>query len=240
MSQGLTDMEDKHRHLKQESKHKISANLWSTVPRIQGIGGLLLVLLLMNLCISCGQMGGDIGFGPPEREVEKIYRPAETMYNGLLEGEIRSSQRNWNNVIRQFKKVVKDHPKSRFADDAQYKLGASYVRAHGLIEDSPRKAIRAFEQLIKRYPDSEFVDDAYYWKAYAHFLCEDYERAIAEYEEFTRGYPQSELHREAFHQIEECRTRIDGQEKDQAEISSLAKGDSSGSPPTAVSPGRCE
>jgi len=227
-------MENKHKYLEQESKEKISVNVRITVLRAEGIGGLLLALLLLNLCISCGQMGRDIGFGPPEREIEKVYRPAEIMYNGLLEGKIRSSQRNWDNVIRQFKKVVKDHPKSRFADDAQYKLGANYVRAHGLIKDSSRKATKAFEQLIKRYPDSEFVDDAYYWKAYAHFLGEDYERAMAGYEEFTREYPQSELHKEALHQIEECRARIDGQEKGQVEISSPAKDDSSGSPPIAA------
>ena len=203
----MADIENRYRH--QGPKQR------TAVLHIQRIAGLLLVLLLLYLCISCGQMGVDIGLGPPEREIEKIYKPAETMYDGLLEGRIRSSQGNWNKVIRQFKKVAKDHSKSRFADDAQYRVGASYVRAHGLIKDSPEKAIKAFERLIKRYPDSEFVDDACYWKANAYSLMEDYERATAEYEEFTRKYPQSQLYKEALRQIEECRVRIGGQEKGQ-------------------------
>jgi len=162
-------------------------------------------------------MGGNIGFGPPEREIEKIYSPAETMYKGLLAGKIKKSKRNWNSVIRQFKKVVKDHPKSRFADDAQYRIGASYIQANGIIEDSPQKAIEAFERLIKHYPDSEFVDEANYWKAHAYSLREDHERAVAEYEEFASKYPQSELHKEALNRIKEYRARTGGQEKDQAE-----------------------
>ncbi len=142
----------------------------------------LLLTLLLSFCVSCGQ----IGFGPPDREIEKIYSPAEDMYNGLVTGKIRKSQANWNNVIRQFGKVVKNHSKSRFADDAQYKIGASYIQANGIIEDSLQKAIKAFDRLIKRYPDSEFVDDAYYWKAHAHFLREDYEQAITEFDRLPR------------------------------------------------------
>ncbi len=212
----MTEVKNKYEHLEQALR----------------IAGLFLTLLLLNLCISCGQTG--IGFGPPEREIEKIYRPAETMYNGLVEGRLRSSEGNWNNVIRRFKRVAKDHSRSQFADDAQYKIGASYIQAHGLIKDSPQKAIEAFEQLIKRYPDSEFVDDAYYWKAHAYFLKEDYERAVSEYEEFAREYPQSELRKEALHQIKEYRASIGGQGKKQVESSPPAKDHSPTSPPAVV------
>ena len=169
----------------------------------------MLLTLLLSFCVSCGQ----IGFGPPDREIEKIYSPAEDMYNGLVTGKIRKSQANWNNVIRQFGKVVKNHSKSRFADDAQYKIGASYIQANGIIEDSLQKAIKAFDRLIKRYPDSEFVDDAYYWKAHAHFLREDYEQAITEYEEFISQYPKSELHKDALNKIEDYRVKIGGEKE---------------------------
>lgn len=171
----------------------------------------MILTLLLSFCVSCGQ----IGFGPPEREIEKIYNPAETMYKGLLAGKIRRSQGNWSNVIRQFKKVVKNHSKSRFADDAQYRIGASYIQANGIIEDAPQKAIEAFERLMKRYPDSEFVDDANYWKAHAYSLKEDHERAIVEYEEFVSKYPQSELYKDALNRIKEYGPSADEQKKDQ-------------------------
>ncbi|MFC1716067.1 N-acetylmuramoyl-L-alanine amidase [Candidatus Poribacteria bacterium] len=211
----MTEMENRYKYLKR-------------------IARFTLTLLMLGLCVSCGRMGGNIGLGPPEREIEKIYRPAEAMYDELVKGKLRNSEGNWNNVIRQLKRVAKDHPKSRFADDAQYRVGASYIQAHGHVEDSPQKAVKAFEQLIKRYPESEFVDDAYYWKAHAYFLMEDHERAMADYEKFTREYPQSGLRKKALHQIEEHRASTDGQEKGQVETVSQGKDYGSASPSNVV------
>ena len=190
-------MEDKNKH-SESGDH------------IRWISRLFIALILLFFCVSCGQKGLDIGFGPPERKIEKMYRPAEAMYNGLLEGKIRNSRQNWKDVIRQFRKVVRDHPGSRFADDAQYNIGSCYIHAHKLWEDAPQKAIEAFGRLMEHYPDSEFVDDACYWKAYAYFLQEDYEQAIQEYEKCVSEYPQSELRKEALQQIEEYRARIGG------------------------------
>jgi len=172
-----------------------------------------ILCVLLSLCISCGYIARNISFGPPEREIEKLYRRADGTYNEILEGSMRSSQRNWSNVIRQFDEIARGYPKSRVADDAQYNIGSCYIWTHGILKDSPQKAIRSFEYLIKHYPDSEFVDDAYYWKAYAHSLKRDYRRAIEEYEEFTRRYPQSKLRKEAVYQIEECRARLGGREE---------------------------
>ncbi len=120
-------------------------------------------------------------------------------------------------MIRQFDEIVRDYPKSRVADDAQYSLGSCYVQAHKLLDNSPQKAVEAFDYLIEHYPDSEFVDDACYWKAYAHFLNGDYKIAVKEYKEFVRKYPQSELHKEAISQMAECRSKLGGEEKSQPE-----------------------
>ena len=99
------------------------------------------------------------------------------MYDELASGRLKNSRQNWESVIQQFSKIAKDLPGSRFADDAQYKLGLCYIQAHGTIDDAPQKAIKAFDRLFKRYPDSEFADDAHYWKAHAYFLEGDHERA---------------------------------------------------------------
>lgn len=190
-------------------------------------------MLLLSLCISCGYIARNISFGPPEREIEKLYRRADGTYNELLEGSMKSSRRNWSNVIRQFDEIARDYPKSRVADDAQYNIGSCYIWTHRILEDSPQKAIKSFEYLIKHYPDSEFVDDAYYWKAYAYSLKKDYQRAIEEYEGFTRKYPQSVFYEEAVYQIEECRARLDGRKASQTE-SRPSTVDQISTPPSVV------
>jgi N-acetylmuramoyl-L-alanine amidase len=163
-------------------------------------------ILLVSLCISCGIR--SVSYGPPEREIEKLYTRADAAYNRLSEGKTGSSRRRWNNVISQFQEIARDYPKSRFADDAQYKVGSSYIQAFGLLEDSPQKAVDAFEHLIKRYPDSEFVDDARYWKAYAYSLKKDYTRSMAEYKRFMSDYPESEFYQEAERQMEVCQAKL--------------------------------
>ncbi len=164
------------------------------------------LLLLVSLCISCGIR--SVSYGPPEREIEKLYTRADAAYNRLLEGKTVSSRRRWSNVIRQFEEIAKVYSGSQFADDAQYKVGSCYIQASGLLEDSPQKAVDAFEYLIKRYPDSEFVDDAHYWKAYAYSLKKDYMRSMAEYERFMNDYPESELYQEAERQMDVCQANL--------------------------------
>jgi N-acetylmuramoyl-L-alanine amidase len=164
------------------------------------------LLLLVSLCISCGVR--NVSYGPPEREIEKLHTRADVAYNRLLEGKTGSSRRRWKNLIRQFEEIAKDYPRSRFADDAQYKVGSCYIQASGVLEDSPQKAVDTFEHLIKRYPDSEFVDDAHYWKAYAYFLKKDYMRSMAEYKKFMTDYPESEFYQEAERQMDACQANL--------------------------------
>lgn len=163
-------------------------------------------ILLVSLCISCGIR--SVSYGPPEREIEKLYTRADAAYNRLLEGKAGSSRRRWNNVIRQFEEIAKGYPGSRLADDAHYKVGSCYIQTSGLLEDSPQKAVDAFEYLIKRYPDSEFVDDARYWQAYAYSLKKDYMRSMAEYKKFMTDYPESELYQEAERQMDACQANL--------------------------------
>ena len=168
---------------------------------------MLSVLLICSL-FSCGTITRNIGFGLSEKEVEKLYRDTESLYNSILDGNIEPSEKNWNDVIKQFEKIVKDHPKNKFADDAQYNIGQCYVWANSVLKNSPQKAIKAFDYLISHYPNSEFADDAYYWRAYAYSLKGDYKRAIQEYERFGAKYPKSDLYQESLYQIRECKLKL--------------------------------
>lgn len=177
------------------------------------------LLLLLSMCISCGQVARDIHIGPPEREIRKLYQRAEAIYNGILEGDIASAPQNWDKAIRQFREIAKDYPNSRYADNAQYNLGLCYIWSYKIVDNSSTKAIEAFEYLIKRYPKSEFVDEAYYWKAYAYSLDKNYKRSIEEYEKFVNNYPKSSFRQEALSKIETFREIIGEPSKKTAEKS---------------------
>lgn len=160
-------------------------------------------------CFSCGVTKN---FGPSERDVEKMYKETESLYNKILDGVIESSEKNWNYVIKQFSEISESHPESKFADDALYNLGLCYIWTYGIWNGSPEKAISTFNTLINRYPESEFADEAQYWKAYAYSIIGNYERAVKEYEEFGKKYPSSELYKESLYQINECRSKLNKSE----------------------------
>ncbi|MGB9595006.1 MAG: N-acetylmuramoyl-L-alanine amidase [Candidatus Poribacteria bacterium] len=163
---------------------------------------------MICLLLSCGAITRNIGFGLSESEVEKLYKDAESLYNSILDGKVEPSAKNWNDAIKQFEKIVKDHPKSKFADSAQYNTGQCYIWANSVLKDSPQKAIKAFDYLISRYPNSKLIDEAYYWRAYAYSLKSDYKRAIQEYERFKAKFPNSDLYQESLYQIRECKAKL--------------------------------
>ena len=165
---------------------------------------ILICLISILTCFSCG-VTKNIGFGTSERDVEKMYKEAESLYNKILDGVVESSEKNWNYVIKQFEEIAKSYPKSKFADDAIFNLGLCHIWTYGIWNGSPKKAISAFDDLINRYPESEFAGSAQYWKAYAYSMLGDYERAIKEYEDFGKKFPNSELYKESLYQIDECK-----------------------------------
>jgi N-acetylmuramoyl-L-alanine amidase len=185
------------------------------------ISNVIIFLFFMAIFISCGTVAHNIGYGLSEREIEDSYNDVESIYNTILDGQTESSEKNWNDVIKQFSKIVDDHPKSKVADNALYNVGMCYIWSNSLLKDSPQKAIKAFNQLIKSYPKSDFVDEAQYWKAYAYSLAGDYKRAVDEYEKFGSNYPQSSLYPESIYQLRECRIRLDGYKKNTKEDSQI-------------------
>jgi N-acetylmuramoyl-L-alanine amidase len=171
---------------------------------LRAIRFIIILILIKILCVSCSY----VGYGPPDREIEKLYRRADAIYNGLIAGKMKNSQYNWDNAIRKFENIVKDYPNSSFADDAQYKIGLCHIQKYKLFGEQSQKAIYAFNRLLQYYPESEFTDDALYWKGRLYFLEEDYKMAMREYEKLNQNYPRSELYVEALAQIEECQKRL--------------------------------
>lgn len=175
-----------------------------------GISKIKYILIIISLVMlnSCGTIIHNIGYGLSESEIEGRYRDAESMYNAILDGNLESSQKNWDKVIKEFNYIIEHHPKSRVADDAQYSLGLCYIWENNHKKDSLKKAIKAFDRLTYHYPKSELVPNTYYWRAYAYCVSGDYKRAILEFERFRMKFPKSPLYADAEYQISECRAKL--------------------------------
>ncbi len=60
----------------------------------------------------------------------------------------------WEDAIKQMKKVLSDFPKSQYVDDATYWIAFAYKN---IDED---KAVELYKKFIKTYPKSKYYDDA--------------------------------------------------------------------------------
>ena len=78
------------------------------------------LFFILVVCASCGYVAHNIHIGPPEREIKKLYKLAESIYNEILDGNAANTPQNWDKAIGRFKEIAESYPNSRYADDAQY------------------------------------------------------------------------------------------------------------------------
>jgi TolA-binding protein len=96
-------------------------------------------------------------------------------------------------AIRQCNKLLTDHPKSKWADDAMYMMGASYYGKGDYPE-----ALRRLREFRQKYPGSPFVPDARFTEGLAHFRLREYLRADSVFTEVDRAYPKFRRHYELY------------------------------------------
>ena len=112
---------------------------------------------------------------------------------------------NYEIALEIYLKIIKNAPFGDFADDAQYKVGDTYLKLGDFT-----KAIHSYEKLIAVFPDSEFSELAsykiavsksqgLYGKEGAFNAAPD---ALEDFEAFSKEYPDSRL-------IEEAKIEID-------------------------------
>ena len=99
-----------------------------------------------------------------------------------------------------YRKVFKEYPDSRWADNAIYELASRIAR-------TDEEAFALYRRLINNYPDSEWTDDSLYTIAFASYLTGQnmkqtddsdaaglyYDRAFALFDQLIRDYPGSAL-----------------------------------------------
>jgi peptidoglycan lytic transglycosylase len=92
---------------------------------------------------------------------EKTSLIEERVKSKYLAGKVASSRKRYKSAIRNFNRVVKEHPSHSYADDALYKIA--------LIEEIQKKTTRAqvtFGKISKRYPKGDRVYDAIWHTVY--------------------------------------------------------------------------
>ncbi len=107
--------------------------------RTERITGVLTVLLSVALVLAAGVRAGA------QEQADELYLQAR---EELIEERLEQA-------LTLFRQVVRDHERSRRADDAQYYIGYTLERLGRTAE-----AITAYEYLIDRWPDSSRGDSA--------------------------------------------------------------------------------
>jgi tol-pal system protein YbgF len=96
----------------------------------------------------------------------------------------------WDSAIQSFEMYVQAFPKSDMADDAQIRVGNSYLQ-----DRKYEKAVEAYDTAIRNYPNGNAVPEAYYKKGIALQSLGQRERAHEAFEYVVKTYPDSDAGR---------------------------------------------
>jgi tol-pal system protein YbgF len=100
------------------------------------------------------------------------------------------AQGQWDSAIQSFEMYVQAFPKSDMADDAQIRVGNSYLQ-----DRKYEKAVEAYDTAIRSYPNGNAVPEAYYKKGIALQSLGQRERAHEAFEYVVKTYPDSDAGR---------------------------------------------
>jgi N-acetylmuramoyl-L-alanine amidase len=131
---------------------------------------------------------------------------AEKKFNDLKKTTSRQKYRhNYDNVLREYRKVFEKHPGSSEAATALLRAG----ELHALLfrwtklQSDLNLARHYYQRLLKSYPDSALADDAQL--AIAFLFVDQYEdpaRAYAEFQKVVRSFPRGDKRAEANRQMQ--------------------------------------
>ena len=96
------------------------------------------------------------------------------------------AQGQWDLAIQGFEAYVRSFPRSDMADDAQVRIGNSYLQ-----DRKYEKAVEAYDAAIRNYPNGNAVPEAYYKKGIALQSLGQRDRARDALEDAVKTYPDS-------------------------------------------------
>jgi TolA-binding protein len=98
--------------------------------------------------------------------------------------------------VTRCEKVVKYHPRDKWADDAVLLMGKCLY-----YMGEPRNALRKFEELELYYPKGGLVQEAYYWSGLANQALDNTADAIASFKQTQEADPKGKFADKAAYQI---------------------------------------
>ncbi|MBU9889087.1 MAG: outer membrane protein assembly factor BamD [Candidatus Omnitrophica bacterium] len=118
--------------------------------RISKVLAFLFVLFLPSSFVSA-----DWVWSPEQGKFINTQEDTQTDAEDLFETALDLyKEKDLDKAIEQFELVLKKYPKSRFAPEAEYRLGTLYEESSDYV-----KAHKAYQSLIKSYPQSERFDE---------------------------------------------------------------------------------
>jgi TolA-binding protein len=123
------------------------------------------------------------------REVERLYKQAEEYF----------LNDNYQEAIGKLESIVSHFPRSRYADDALFLIGLSYLK-----EKDWQEARGNFRKLLGEYHDSNLLAEAQIGLADSSYLAGDINQAISGYRQFLIDNPQGPLLAEVYLKLGRC------------------------------------
>jgi len=144
--------------------------------RIRAVVYLLLIGLALTWASGCGVYYNTFF------NAKKAFNKAEKARKNARQGARSAGSSDYLKTIEKCQKVVDNHPKSKYYDDAVYLLGVSYYHT-----EQYGRADRRFRELLADFPDSKFARDAHLYLAKTKLALGEIEDARLIFEEIFRS-----------------------------------------------------
>ncbi len=112
-------------------------------------------------------------------------------------------RQHWENTIKAFEVVSKNHPKSALADDALYTIGTLYYELyeHSHFRSDLKDGAASFEKCAKNYAASNYADDCLFWEAKSLHLLDKHAEEVAALQALLEKYPKGDMAKQANAQL---------------------------------------
>jgi len=167
-------------------------------------------LFLLSGCKSAGTNFVDFYFGDlfGGTKSSTIDKTAEQL---AVEGTQKMQQKDFDEAVKDFKKLKEHYPYSKFAVLAELKLGDAYF-----YDKKYGEAAIAYEEFVRLHPRNEVIPYVLYQVGMSHFLTfttidrdpEETQVAMQSFEKVMQNFPNSEYSNRSEKQLQECKKRI--------------------------------
>ena len=144
-------------------------------------------ILFISLLLACTP---TLPPAPPPPDASALYSAAAAKHYQLAQGEIASTEAEWQSLIDEFQGVINADAEGEWADDAQYAIASCWLwLGQGDKQPALNNAITALTTLLQDYPNSPHAAEAHYWLGDCHNRLQDHGKAVPHYQTIISRYP---------------------------------------------------